>query len=169
MREMENRYKFRGICDDLIAPEEIRGKFIYGSLIIVPDKDEDYTEVSIKSYDSCSSFLVDEKTVGEYIGRTDSIGVEIYGKDIIKTINGIGTVEYDDRIAGYMLQYFDDAGCSTFQDLFELGIWLEKIGNSYEGITARRCRKCGCTHSHGCEGGCYWVEDDLCSTCFKEL
>jgi len=27
------------------------------------------------------------------------------------------------------------------------------------------CRVCGCTHYHPCEGGCYWVEDDLCSAC----
>lgn len=27
------------------------------------------------------------------------------------------------------------------------------------------CRVCGCTDSHACDGGCYWVEDDLCSAC----
>lgn len=27
------------------------------------------------------------------------------------------------------------------------------------------CRKCGCTWENACEGGCYWVEDDLCSRC----
>jgi hypothetical protein len=30
---------------------------------------------------------------------------------------------------------------------------------------ARKCRICGCTWDHACEGGCYWVEDDLCSKC----
>jgi hypothetical protein len=29
----------------------------------------------------------------------------------------------------------------------------------------RKCRVCGCTWSHGCAGGCYWVEWDLCSRC----
>jgi len=29
----------------------------------------------------------------------------------------------------------------------------------------RRCRECGCTDSHACPGGCYWVEPDLCSRC----
>lgn len=29
----------------------------------------------------------------------------------------------------------------------------------------RRCRVCGCTDEWACEGGCYWVEEDLCSTC----
>lgn len=27
------------------------------------------------------------------------------------------------------------------------------------------CRICGCTDDHACEGGCWWVEADLCSTC----
>jgi hypothetical protein len=29
----------------------------------------------------------------------------------------------------------------------------------------RACRACGCTDEHACEGGCYWVEKDLCSAC----
>lgn len=27
------------------------------------------------------------------------------------------------------------------------------------------CRICGCTDEDGCPKGCYWVEDDLCSSC----
>lgn len=30
---------------------------------------------------------------------------------------------------------------------------------------ARACRICGCTCSRACEGGCSWVERDLCSAC----
>ena len=29
----------------------------------------------------------------------------------------------------------------------------------------RECRVCGCTDDLACEGGCYWVEWDLCSSC----
>lgn len=29
------------------------------------------------------------------------------------------------------------------------------------------CRVCGCTQDNACPGGCYWVEDDLCSSCFQ--
>lgn len=29
----------------------------------------------------------------------------------------------------------------------------------------RRCRVCGCTDTEACEGGCYWVEYNLCSNC----
>lgn len=27
------------------------------------------------------------------------------------------------------------------------------------------CRVCGCTDEAGCEGICYWVAEDLCSSC----
>lgn len=30
----------------------------------------------------------------------------------------------------------------------------------------RACRVCGCTESNPCDGGCWWVEDDLCNRCF---
>lgn len=35
------------------------------------------------------------------------------------------------------------------------------------GISAlpRQCRICGCSENHACEGGCWWVEYDLCSSC----
>ncbi|PZP64216.1 MAG: hypothetical protein DI597_00965 [Pseudoxanthomonas spadix] len=29
----------------------------------------------------------------------------------------------------------------------------------------RACRVCGCTETNACEGGCWWVEYDLCSAC----
>lgn len=32
-------------------------------------------------------------------------------------------------------------------------------------LSVRRCRVCGCTDDNACPGGCYWVEDDLCSEC----
>ena len=32
----------------------------------------------------------------------------------------------------------------------------------------QRCRVCGCTDEQGCEGGCTWVAEDLCSRCAGE-
>lgn len=29
----------------------------------------------------------------------------------------------------------------------------------------QQCRICGCTWDNACKGGCYWVEEDLCSQC----
>lgn len=28
-----------------------------------------------------------------------------------------------------------------------------------------KCRKCGCTNSRACPGGCSWVAPNLCSRC----
>lgn len=27
------------------------------------------------------------------------------------------------------------------------------------------CRVCGCTNLSSCEGGCWWIDNDLCSSC----
>lgn len=32
-------------------------------------------------------------------------------------------------------------------------------------LQSRICRDCGCTEDRACEGGCWWVEVDLCSSC----
>ena len=44
--------------------------------------------------------------------------------------------------------------------------WLKKEEKQDEedgGV--QKCRVCGCTWYHACPGGCYWVEEDLCSAC----
>ncbi len=40
--------------------------------------------------------------------------------------------------------------------------WLVRLA---EAIDVDHCRVCGCTDDHACEGGCSWVEEDLCSAC----
>ena len=30
------------------------------------------------------------------------------------------------------------------------------------------CRVCGCTEGNACPGGCWWIEDDLCSECARK-
>lgn len=36
-------------------------------------------------------------------------------------------------------------------------------GGEVPGV--RKCRECGCVDERACEGGCWWVQWDLCSTC----
>jgi len=38
-------------------------------------------------------------------------------------------------------------------------------GPDLAALGIRACRNCGCTEASGCEGGCWWVEPDLCSNC----
>ena len=33
----------------------------------------------------------------------------------------------------------------------------------------QKCRICGCDDLHACKGGCYWVEDDICSQCAEKM
>lgn len=28
-----------------------------------------------------------------------------------------------------------------------------------------KCQVCGCTDMHACQGGCYWIAENLCSNC----
>jgi hypothetical protein len=43
----------------------------------------------------------------------------------------------------------------------------------YQGLfdipeaTLRVCRVCGCSEKNACKGGCYWIEQDLCSSCMS--
>ena len=42
----------------------------------------------------------------------------------------------------------------------------ELQGNVYHWpLVEQQCRVCGCTWNNACQGGCYWVEEDLCSRC----
>lgn len=49
----------------------------------------------------------------------------------------------------------DDCFLDFGQDLWDNGVPLEEC----------TCRVCGCTDDRACPGGCYWVEEDLCSEC----
>jgi len=40
--------------------------------------------------------------------------------------------------------------------------FLDEARDAVEGGV---CRGCGCTDEEACEGGCIWVEPDLCSRC----
>ena len=44
--------------------------------------------------------------------------------------------------------------------------WQEYIIKKTENEAV--CRVCGCTQYNACDGGCYWVEPDLCSKCVGE-
>jgi ParB/RepB/Spo0J family partition protein len=42
-------------------------------------------------------------------------------------------------------------------------------GDVCEASALQMCRQCGCTDDYGCEEGCSWVEEDLCSVCADAL
>lgn len=58
--------------------------------------------------------------------------------------------------------------------LLDKGIHIKKstLESNDEECThdsAKKCRVCGCDWLHACHGGCYWVEDDLCSCCVDKI
>lgn len=44
-----------------------------------------------------------------------------------------------------------------------------KVAEYYHPEGEQKCRVCGCTWYTPCEGGCYWVEEDLCSKCAEKI
>ena len=53
--------------------------------------------------------------------------------------------------------FYDDYGASEFD-----------CTPMYDEDDEPRCRVCGCTQNNACPGGCYWVEEDLCSACVEK-
>ena len=44
---------------------------------------------------------------------------------------------------------------------------MDELIEEVQRLDAPRCRICGCTDNNACPGGCYWVEEDLCSQCVE--
>lgn len=54
--------------------------------------------------------------------------------------------------------------------LLEIYYREQLIGIATEvGVEEQKCRVCGCAWNNACEGGCFWVEEDLCSECISEV
>lgn len=49
---------------------------------------------------------------------------------------------------------------------------IEKLKKEYPELTDKyfswKCKVCGCTWDNPCPDGCYWVEENLCSSCIEE-
>ena len=42
---------------------------------------------------------------------------------------------------------------------------LSALQEADRSLGSRFCRVCGCTDRYGCDGGCAWADEDLCSCC----
>ena len=57
------------------------------------------------------------------------------------------------------------ARCSRCGGLTELSMGGDQcLCGDFDG-EVRTCKGCGCTDDYGCDGGCWWVAEDLCSEC----
>lgn len=75
--------------------------------------------------------------------------------------------------ANYIVCHFCEAGAHLSADGSLPDGWEKKTyeqGGFYACPTHTNeafCRVCGCSEWEPCPGGCYWVEEDLCSACDK--
>lgn len=82
-------------------------------------------------------------------------------------------IQKDDLVvgAGYEVAYCGACG----EEIFAWGLkpepkYCDQCGQRIDNeplFEEQKCRVCGCTDSNACEGGCYWVEPDLCSRCVR--
>jgi len=75
----------------------------------------------------------------------------------------------DDRVAASLDLLANHAG-KTLQLPVQAIEARQAIAHHLDRLAApvfdvRRCRMCACTDDEACEGGCWWVADDLCSRC----
>lgn len=112
----------------------------YKNLLMVVDEEGRYID---KAYNKLGSEL--------YNGKLTSINFEPIVGDILIMAEGI--VDGEPDIVGLEER--------------QLIIVFKALKSKFEFLKEKKCRVCGCTDIEACPGGCYWVEDDLCSECVE--
>ncbi|EHL0042373.1 hypothetical protein E5K34_002501 [Enterococcus faecalis] len=59
------------------------------------------------------------------------------------------------------------ANLNSYLEKFEKYLKEQEELNEVFDPDDRRCRVCGCTQFNACSGGCYWIEEDLCTRCVE--
>lgn len=101
------------------------------------------------------------------VTRTLDVATYLYALRVSRNISGIRYSE-DLKI---MKSDFDSLNASKrnrWMHYYHDSVEVNSLVHSNEYLN-RKCRVCGCDWNHPCPGGCWWVEDDLCSSCAEGL
>lgn len=79
-----------------------------------------------------TDYLVLYHTIGRSVG-VDKIGDLIFENDIVKTKDGIGTIEWDNDASQVVIKF--EHFTVGFEHYKSLGIEMELVGNTFDGIT----------------------------------
>lgn len=117
--------KFRGVNHET-------GEFVFGSYARLLEGARIFDAIiSIEDGELVRYYIHDKKSIGQYLGKQDSQGVDIYAGDIIDdSFVGIGVVEYSKRHAAFRVCY-GNSTCKWFLDFLDIESRLiVVIGNS---------------------------------------
>ncbi|RCX20900.1 hypothetical protein DFR58_101102 [Anaerobacterium chartisolvens] len=188
LKEALKEYKDTGL-----TPEEIRyvrNNYTLNKWENVPD--EELKKILSRAMQSSYGVTLEQvqelakaKEEGRIILLPVPIGGTIFVPYKYKDVDG--TIESgieEAKLSGYVKEgdkefytTYDERGCNDYEpgsfyltreeaEPALVDLEAEEYGSEAE---EGKCRVCGCTWNTPCEGGCYWVEDDLCSKCAEEM
>lgn len=115
---------------EIMRAKQESGVWVYGDKIKMMNTEKGF-DVYLVYGDTY--YLVLYHTIGKTVG-VDKIGELIFEGDIVKSKDGIGTIERDDDDASQVVIKFEHFTVG-FEDYKSLGIEMKIVGNTFDGIT----------------------------------
>jgi hypothetical protein len=113
-----------------------------------------------------------EENFADYDARLKALGVVAKPEDYFKAGYLFGTCSKNPHVTQVIIAFGkyvaghrpgSELWSPEDQEALDIVMVQSTVNASEDGEQA--CRVCGCTWNNACSGGCYWVEDDLCSAC----
>lgn len=128
---MRREIKFRGKCS---KQSKYAGQWVYGNLV-VPEEIQGDEVMIVKALfnDASCTYHVDVNSVGQFTGRNDKNGKEIYDGDILRHLNGnTFQVLYSNRTTSFILISISPKDVSLDLGIYDTENCFEVIGNIYD-------------------------------------